>query len=161
MFMSAEKFKGATVTRRRRAGDQHAVVTLKGNVGSYRRSPCEECPWRRDLPTGIFPLEAFRISAPTAYDAAFTMFGCHMSKRRPLTCAGFLPSEGAIHNIGVRLACARERINLAEVDSDVPLYRNYREMAIANGVAPDDPALTSCRVLDKSLAHERPRATSE
>jgi hypothetical protein len=137
--------KGARVTRWRRAGDQHAVVTLEGKVGGYRRSPCEQCPWRRDRPTSVFPAEAFRISAPTAYDPAFTMFGCHMSRKKPLTCAGFLLSGGARHNIGVRIARADERINLGDVESDAPLYPTYREMAIANGVAPDDPVLTLCR----------------
>jgi hypothetical protein len=74
-----------------------------------------------------------------------SMFACHMSGRNSQTCAGFLLSGGAIHNLLVRMALADERIALDKVTSSVPLYPNYREMAIANGVDPDDPVLKPCR----------------
>jgi len=134
----------ATVTRVRRAGNGHAVVTVEGK-GGYRRKPCEQCPWRCDM-TSRFPAEAFRLSADTAYDAAFHAFGCHMSPAaKPATCAGFLLSAGALHNIVVRLALAAGRLDIDKVSSGVPLFTSYRTMAIANGVAADDPVLAPCR----------------
>jgi hypothetical protein len=63
----------------------------------------------------------------------------------PLTCAGFLLSYGAQHNLLVRMALARGQLDLDKVNSNVPLFRTYREMAIANGVSPDDPVLRECR----------------
>jgi hypothetical protein len=134
------------IIARRPAGPDHAVVSVAGGGFAHRRTPCPECPWRKNVPVGRFPPEAFRLSAKTSYDAAMTMFACHMeSPEKPATCAGFLKSYGARHNILVRLALAQEKLDLDTVMSDVPLYATYGEMAEANGVAADDPALALCR----------------
>lgn len=130
----------------RMAGPEHMVlnVLIRRETHPCRYEPCEQCPWRKDQ-VGNFPPEPFRVSAHTAYDAAVPMFGCHMSKpASPLTCAGFLLSAGALHNIGVRLGLTRG-LALDKVTSSVPLFSSYREMAIANGVAPDDFVLARCR----------------
>ncbi|MGY3582298.1 hypothetical protein ACVIGB_000777 [Bradyrhizobium sp. USDA 4341] len=135
----------------RRAGPDHAVVTVaptrstEGESYLYRREPCAECPWRKDAPIGAFPPEAFRISADTAYDQSQRVFACHMSgSDRSAACAGFL-LRGADHNIGIRLRYACGDIDPDTVKSDVDLYASYREMAEANGVAPNDPKLGPCR----------------
>ena len=125
--------------------DLYGVTTVEGGRASYRREPCAQCPWRRDVPTGAFPAEAFRISANTAYDMSTHQFACHMSGAdKPATCAGFL-LRGAAHNLSVRLALSDGRIDPAQLRETSPLYDSYREMAEANGVAPDDPALAKCR----------------
>jgi hypothetical protein len=142
--------KRARITRARRAGPDHAVITVvsggpaKGR--GYRIEPCAQCPWRLDQ-QGTFPAEAFRLSAPVAYDAAMSTFGCHMSPTSaPQTCAGFLLSPGAIHNLLVRLRLADGQLDLDKVKrAGKQLFKSYRAMAIANGVAPDDPVLAPCR----------------
>jgi len=108
----------------------------------HRKQPCAECPWRMDVPPGVFPAEAFRTSAPTAYDGAISTFGCHMSKHVAIsTCAGFLLRHSE-NNIGIRLARGRDRYEDGKVvDGGAPVYPSYREMAVANGVSPDDPSL--------------------
>lgn len=132
----------------RMAGAAHAVISVESTGGSsspHRREPCEQCPWRHDQ-VGKFPTEAFRISADTCRDMAPTVFGCHMSgPDAPATCAGFLLSRSAPHNLGVRLALARGWLALDQLSSGVPLFDSYPDMAIANGVARDDPALAACR----------------
>lgn len=130
------------------AGPDHQVLTLKSKGGDgcvYRREPCPQCPWRVDA-VGVFPAAAFRCSADTAYDMADRMFGCHDSGlKHPATCAGFLLRNSANH-LGVRLALG---LDLAEVsDGGHALFASYREMAIANGVSPDDPVLLPCRADD-------------
>lgn len=132
------------------ADENHQVVTLRGAGGLQRNKPCPTCPWRIDA-TGIFPAEAFRISAPTAYDAAFNTFACHESgQKAPATCAGFLLRNSA-NNIGVRIATARGDLDPSKVvDGGVELYDSYRAMAIGNGVPPDDPVLAPCRNDDGS-----------
>jgi len=106
----------------------------------YCKKPCAECPWRRDVKPGKFPAERFRVLAGTAVDLAGTIFACHMStEEKPVACAGFLLQQGA-HNMVVRMA--RQHF---DVKTDVPLFRTYRAMAIANGVEPDDPSLRHCR----------------
>jgi hypothetical protein len=72
----APKRSRPRVTDVRPAGPEHQVVTVEGGRGSYRRSPCSDCPWRVDA-TGIFPAEAFRHSANTAYDMSQKTFACH------------------------------------------------------------------------------------
>ncbi len=110
----------------------------------HPKKPCSECPWRRDVEPGRFPPERFRLLAASAYDVAITIFACHKSAdKHPTACAGFL-LRGATHNLSIRLA--RSCGNIGEVsDGGYELFQNYREMAIANGVRANDPALTLCR----------------
>lgn len=147
--MNARAGSPATVLRTRIADENHAVVTVESQNDEqqrgYRQKPCPNCPWRIDQPVGRFPAEAFRISANTAHDMSRHSFGCHMSgSKRPETCAGFL-LRGADHNLAVRLDRIKGRIDLGEVSTETQLYDSYRAMAEANGVDPDDPALTPCR----------------
>jgi hypothetical protein len=134
----------ARVVTVRPVDDQHQVLSVEGGDG-YRRKPCVPCPWVVGN-AEAFPAEAYRQSARTAVDAAPNMFGCHDSgPERPKVCAGFL-LRGAEHNVGARLASAAGRIDPDEVHDDGrALYPSYRAMAIAGGVAPDDPALAQCR----------------
>lgn len=131
------------------AGPCHQVVTIKserkGNR-TYRRKPCSDCPWRKDAKIGEFPVEAYQHSARTAYDMAQETFACHQSGTdKPATCAGFL-LRGAAHNLSVRLGLMEGMIDLHEVSDDgIDLYDSYRDMAIANGVDPDDERLKPCR----------------
>jgi len=132
------------ITRTRAAGPDHQVVTVEGGKGLYRRKPCAKCPWRVDA-VGEFPAESFRHSAETAYDMAQHTFACHESGvRNPAMCAGFL-LRGADHNLLVRLKKIQGQ-GFGDVDDGGhELHANYRAMAIANGVAADDPALAECR----------------
>ncbi|PIG96912.1 DUF6283 family protein [Deinococcus sp. UR1] len=134
------------VTQIRPAGSNHQVVTLEGRTeDGPMRQPCPTCPWRVDA-TGEFPAEAFRHSAPTAYDMAQNVFSCHTAgTERPRTCAGFL-LRGAAHNMAVRMSVLAGRLNLSEIsDGGHQLHDSYRAMAEANGVHPNDPVLTPCR----------------
>jgi hypothetical protein len=134
----------ARVTARRQAGPEHEVARVEGGAGLYRREPCGGCPWRLDQ-TGAFPAEAFRLSANTAYDMAGETFACHESgSAKPAICAGLL-LRGALHNLSVRLKFAKSELRDDVCDGGHALHCNYRAMAIANGVTPDDPALARCR----------------
>ncbi|WP_230681616.1 DUF6283 family protein [Burkholderia vietnamiensis] len=137
--------KKPAITRIRAAGPDHQVVTVEGGKGSYRRQPCPKCPWRVDA-IGEFSAEAFRHSAETAYDMSQHTFACHDSgARKPALCAGFL-LRGAQHNLTVRLKTIVEGKRFDDVtDGGHALHANYRAMAVANGVASDDPVLAPCR----------------
>lgn len=133
----------------------HQVITMSTENAqehrfAHRARPCPQCPWRTDLPTGVFPASAYRHSASTAYDGAENVFSCHMQGRdKPATCAGFL-LKGADHNLGVRFAILNNRYNPEAVsDGGVPLYKSYRAMAVANGVPANDPVLDRCRGVDE------------
>lgn len=126
------------------AGNQ--VVTVQAERNAFRREVCAECPWRRDAEPGAFPAEAFRHSASTCADMAPTTFACHMSgTERPATCAGFLLSRHAPHNLSVRLRAMKGEPLLQDVRATAPTYDDYREMAVANGMDAEDPALAVVR----------------
>ena len=150
-----KKSDKAAVIDRRMAGDDHAVLTVQGGGARYRKSPCDDCPWRRDA-VGKFPPEAFIHSASTAYDVPDqvmlmiesgkepSVFGCHSSKHSaPATCAGFL-MRGAMHNMAMRMRDHGDWESQVS-DGGHELFYNYREMAVANGCDPADPALALCR----------------
>lgn len=148
-----------TVGETKVCSEEFGVTTVESSGAGthvHRRKPCRECPWRKDSPTGVFPADAFRTSAPSAYDGAMSTFGCHMNKTSaPATCAGFLLRHGE-NNIGVRFALMRERIELSDIeDGGFPVYESYREMAVANGVPADDPVLQQVRANDDVWDHEQ------
>lgn len=136
--------KPTVITRVRPADENHQVLTVEGGGCSYRKKPCKNCPWRIDS-VGEFPAEAFRHSASTAYDMAEETFACHEAgAKKPATCAGFL-LRGADHNLSVRLGYITGRYKGDVSDGGHELHDNYRAMAVANGVSPDDPILAQCR----------------
>lgn len=127
------------------ADENHQVLSVTGGSKTHMKKPCPDCPWRKDA-VGEFPAEAFRISAKTSYDMAQSTFACHQAgAENPRTCAGFLLSESAHHNMQVRLEKMRG-VDYRDVSSGgAELFDTYAEMAIANGVDPDDPILEGCR----------------
>lgn len=111
----------------------------------YQERPCDECPWRLDVPPGQFSPERFIALAETAYDLAMVQFACHKSPEgHEFGCAGFV-LNGATHNLGARLAMSNGRLDPRKIRTEHPLHPHYRAMAIANGVPPDHPALHACR----------------
>lgn len=141
--------RAASVVGTRPADEVSGVTTSEGyGPPLAQRSPCggdQPRPWRRDAPAGQFPAEAFRLSAHTSYDQSEAVFGCHgADPRQPRVCAGFL-LRGAGDNLAVRGWLTRGSLSVAVLPDGVELYDSYREMALANGVDRDDPALAPCR----------------
>ena len=82
--------------------------------------------------------------ACTAEDMSSHIFACHKSADdKPTACAGFI-LRGADHNLSLRLAYCHGEVGEIS-DGGYPLFENYRQMAHANGVKPNDPALRNCR----------------
>lgn len=141
--------KGARVIRQRPADAIWGVTSLEYQGPPVaQRSPCastERCPWRQDATPGIFPAEAFRLSAPTSYPDSDRLFGCHSSTpEAPRVCAGWL-LRGAAGNRQVQEMLKSGHLDKPIVPDGVELYDDYAEMAMANGVAEDDPALVPLR----------------
>lgn len=133
------------VTNVKPVDDNHQVVTIEGGERKFMKKPCRDCPWKKSA-NGVFPAEAFRASAHTAYDMSTHSFGCHTAgTEKSKTCAGFL-LHGAEHNLGVRVKLMKGDYDLSQVSADGhELHESYRAMAIANGVSEDDPVLVDCR----------------
>ncbi|MFR9753840.1 DUF6283 family protein [Nocardia sp. 004] len=103
----------------------------------HRRYPCVECPWRRDVTPGQFPLEAFEALTRTVggpgrevSDTA-PMFACHKSPEGDeAACAGWLAVAGWDH-FGIRRAVIEGRIDpsvLRPGHNWPPLHASYTEM---------------------------------
>lgn len=59
-------------------------------------------------------------------------------------CAGFL-LRGADHNMSVRVGYMTGKYKNDVIEGDAILHESYKEMAVANGVHPNHPALAPCR----------------
>lgn len=107
--------------------------------------PCAECPWRVDVEPGKFGPDRYIALATTAYDLSNRLFACHKSAEGgEVVCAGFL-ERGADHNLSVRLAYIQGDLTFEDRSGGHELREDFRAVAIANGVDPDDPALGPCR----------------
>lgn len=103
------------------------------------KRPCAECPWKLENKPGKFSRDRYRALVSTAVDMAVSVFGCHMSTDSKTTaCAGFLLSLDARHNLSVRMACSRGALDMAEIESPVPLHHSYYRLARANRVPAAD-----------------------
>lgn len=108
-----------------------------------RTYPCNECPWRRDTPPGMFPPERYEALQQTAgtpgHEAPLgaPMFACHKTAEgQEQACAGWLATVG-IEHIGVRYAIATGRIPgtaLQPGDNWPELFNSYDEMAATQGL---------------------------
>lgn len=108
---------------------------------NYAKKPCDECPWRCDVPTRHFPPERFIALAHTAYDLTTMFFACHKSTEESVfVCAGYMIQQSA-HNMTLRMSGQ----NFRDVTSQHKLFETYRDMAVANGVPEDHPSLDYCR----------------
>lgn len=108
-----------------------------------RNTPCPECPWLADAEPGKFTTERYRSLASSARQELGCVFACHMSSdASPIACAGYLAVVGPV-SLQVRLMAAQGLVDVSAVavPADVALYPSYRALAVANGVAPDDPCL--------------------
>jgi hypothetical protein len=108
-------------------------------------SPCVNCPWRLDVAPGEFQTERYRVLAASAEDMSQVIFQCHKTGDvEPVACAGFL-SQSAAHNLAVRLAYCYGKLEPKDRSGGLELHPHYTSLAVANGVAADDPALARVR----------------
>lgn len=86
------------------------------------RTPCYSCPYRRDVPSGVWSSEEYeklpRYDAPT-HDQPVGAFFCHQQDGR--LCAGWVGCHDMEESLGLRLAVAFGHVS--EVDAEAAL--NY------------------------------------
>jgi hypothetical protein len=99
------------------------------------KTPCPECPWRKDAKIGKFPPERYVALEKTCRPGGLLQpfFACHMSQdNKEIACASMLKVVGYDIN-AVRLAMLRDSTDYCNIDTDLELYSSYDEMAEANG----------------------------
>ncbi|WP_206429589.1 DUF6283 family protein [Mycolicibacterium nivoides] len=118
-------------------------------------NPCASCPYRRDVPSGIWAEQEY-VKLPQ-YDADMPyqptgLFQCHQNERNDphaRLCAGWVGTHGPDNLLALRLASAFGSMSHEELDatfdysSPVPLFASGHEAA-EHGVrdidAPDEDA---------------------
>jgi hypothetical protein len=96
---------------------------------------CNECPWRKDVPTGRFSPERFAALLPSVEQGFGDMFACHKTTQDdPSACVGYLLSKESENNFRIRMAYARGKFDPSKLEASGPNYESYAEMATANGL---------------------------
>jgi hypothetical protein len=126
------------------------------------RNPCGSCPYRRDVPSGVWAEEEYeRLPAydrPTAEQSP-SIFLCHQQDGR--LCAGWTACHDMEGNLGLRMAVLAGHIDPEDLDeildytTTVPLFDSGADAAahgMANIESPDDRARRVVKKLEARLA---------
>jgi hypothetical protein len=103
-------------------------------VISVRKRPCPSCPYRRDVPSGIWQaseydkLPAYDLdTAEQAIAGAFNLFHCHSQPAS--LCAGWVGCHDMDNNLAVRLHARHIDPAVFAYVSPVPLFPSGAEAA--------------------------------
>jgi uncharacterized protein DUF6283 len=132
-------------------------------------NPCGSCPYRRDVPAGLWALEEYQKLI--AYDGeTFEQIGspgiflCHQQDGR--ICAGWAATHNMEETLAIRIAAAEDRLTGEELEAtldyttDVPLFESGREAAIHGMRGILNPDARARREIDK-LERKRDRRERE
>jgi hypothetical protein len=101
---------------------------------TVRKSPCPSCPYRRDVPSGIW--DASEYDKLPVYDLdtgeqamarAFALFQCHATPEK--LCAGWAGCHDMSRNLAVRLHARDIDPAVFDYVSPVPLFTSGAEAA--------------------------------
>lgn len=121
-------------------------------------NPCGSCPYRRDVPSGVWAPEEYLKLPP--YDAAtiedgqpLSAFFCHQQDGK--LCAGWVAVNDMDESIGLRLAVAHGLLTQADYEealdyeTDTPLFESGAA-ACEHGLAKiGDPEEDAQQVIEK------------
>jgi hypothetical protein len=113
------------------------------------KAPCKSCPYRRDVPSGVW--DASEYEKLPGYDGdvpdqlaagAFGLFHCH--QRDGNLCAGWLACHGPHNLLAMRLSGAKVTRRAWDYRTAIPLFGSGQEAAehgLADIDAPGERAL--------------------
>lgn len=129
--------------------------------------PCESCPYRRDVPSGVWVAEEYAklpaYDRPTMEQPA-AMFLCHQQDGR--VCAGWAGCHDMAHSLAFRFAAISGTPSevldaIADYVSPVPLWPSG-EAAAAHGMAEvDEPGADAGRLIGKLTRRRTPAVVPE
>ena len=126
--------------------------------------PCGSCPYRRDVPSGVWHASEYR-KLP-AYDNDTMgqpphLFLCHQQDGR--VCAGWAGCHDGAHLLALRVAAMSGTLTDDDLEatinyvSPVPLFGSGAEAAAHGLTDVDQPDERACRTID-TLTRKRARA---
>lgn len=127
------------------------------------KSPCPSCPYRRDVPSGVWAAEEY--AALVRYDGSILdqmvagatgLFMCH--QQNGCLCSGWLACHGVDNLLAIRLNEADD--SKYDYESPVPLFGSGAEAAL-HGMAdieePGDEAIEMVAKLERMQAAAKKR----
>jgi hypothetical protein len=118
--------------------------------------PCESCPYRRDVPSGVWHEDEYAKLPPYDRETPYQppgVFLCHQQNGR--VCAGWVGCHDMWQSLGLRLAMSAGALSEADYSatidytSPVPLFTSGTEAA-AHGLAElERPGAGARRVMSK------------
>lgn len=120
--------------------------------------PCTSCPYRRDVPSGVWAAEEY--SKLPAYDADTSLqppqlFLCHQTSAdhaRARVCAGWVGCHGS-QLLALRLAASRGILDGTELGinraTSVPLFSSGAAAAAHGHTDIDTPGVRACAEIEK------------
>lgn len=96
------------------------------------RSPCSSCPYRRDVPSGVWAANEYEklieYDAPMPFQPT-ARFDCH--QRDGKLCAGWVASHGAHNLFALRLLAIHDRLDpiVYNYETDTPVFKSGTQAA--------------------------------
>lgn len=128
--------------------------------------PCVSCPYRRDVPSGIWSRQEYEKLPPFDNETGFqppSAFFCHQQDGR--LCAGWVGTHDMDDSLGLRMVASLGMASEEELDAvrsyktDVPLFSSGAEAAEHGLRDIDDPDFRARLTVDK-LRRKRARTES-
>lgn len=118
--------------------------------------PCISCPYRRDVPSGVWALEEY--DKLPEYDGETwaqppSMFFCHQQDGR--LCAGWVACHDMAESFGLRVAVSTDRLTPEEYEAvldyttDVPVFESGLEAAQHGVQGIETPSPEAVRLVRK------------
>ncbi|WP_232530486.1 MULTISPECIES: DUF6283 family protein [Mycobacteriaceae] len=145
-------------------------LTQRGQVRGPAPQPCASCPYRRDVPSGIWAAEEYAKLPAYDADTPFQpphLFLCHQTSAdnpRARVCAGWVGCHGS-DLLALRLAAARGIIDGTELDinrttdTSVALFSSGADAADHGLRDIDTPDVRACEAINK-IADRRSDTTT-
>ncbi|WP_084223516.1 DUF6283 family protein [Kitasatospora cheerisanensis] len=139
----------------------HDTCGVSDSIRPPAPRPCDSCPYRRDVPSGIWADEEYeklrRYDRETPYQPA-AIFSCHQNdKGSPASriCAGWAGCHDASSLLALRVAVAGGRLTVAAYEatigyeSPLPLFTSGNEAADHGRADLEAPGRRAVRFMDK------------
>jgi hypothetical protein len=125
--------------------------------------PCVTCPYRRDVPSGVWSDEEYEKLPPfdgETWEQPPSVFLCHQQDGK--LCAGWVAVHDMNESFGLRLACSTGAVAPEDLDeildytTDVPLFDSGAEAAEHGLAEIDEPGPDAVKAV-KKLTRKRQR----
>lgn len=119
---------------------------------TFRNTPCASCPYRRDVPSGIWHESEYDKLVDYDQDTALqpvAPFLCHDADRHSVLCRGWYETHGE-DLLAVRLCRAMGKLDAEPPEAcGVPRFESGQAAAEHGRRDIDKPGIAACRRIDK------------